>query len=569
MNTTEIETLNVIPRPARIACDPTGAHTPLTAAHLLVCRDAALGRVFAETLFDETGLRLALVPDEMDAAGRPAIVIDAASCLATADATVAHAEGYALDIAIDGNIRIEASARAGAFYALQTLVQLLSRPNGNGESNGDGDGAGFSLPVAAIHDAPRFQWRGVLLDESRHFFGPVAVRRLLAIMARFKLNTLHWHLTDDQGWRIEIKKFPLLARTGAWRPSSPVPAARDKTDGVPYGGCYSQDEIREIVAFAHSLHIAIVPEIEVPGHSSAALAAYPQFGNTDAAGYAPPAVATHWGIFPNTWAPREETFAFLDAVFDEVCALFPDTPFFHIGGDEAPKTQWEASGLAQDVMRENGLADAFGLQSWFIHRVEKMLAARGRRIVGWDEIQEGGLSPTAVMMIWRDVKWARLALENGNDIVMTPASHCYLDHTGGDTPQTVADPWFEYIGGIGNRDTVLPLEKVYGFEPVPAGTPPERERQVLGCQANLWSEYLFDWTKAEYHLFPRLFALAEVAWSPPGKRDFENFRDRLPAALRYLDRAGVNYRRPDGSPARRGGPERDLAGESVQPRTPR
>jgi hexosaminidase len=534
--------INVIPRPAQIARDADAAGVALGASHIIVCADAALGRVYADTLFERTGLRLPVHPAAATAAGRPVIAVDCASL--STDSHVAHPEGYALAVAADGAVRVEASARAGAFYALQTLAQLAAR-------DGDGDAARVTLPVVRIHDSPRFRWRGVLLDEGRHFFGPAAVKRLLDSMALYKFNTLHWHLTDDQGWRMEIKKYPRLTQTGAWRVSSPTPGNRDLPDGVPHGGYYTQDEIREIVAYARQRAITVIPEVEIPGHSSAALAAYPGYGNTDIPGYAP-AVQTTMGVKPYIYAPKEETFRFLRDVLDEVCALFPDSPYIHIGGDEAPKTQWKASPFAQKVIRENDLKDEFGLQSWFIRRVEKHLNSRGRRIVGWDEIQEGGLSPTATMMVWRDWKWARLAIEKGNDVVMTPHSHCYIDYAES-VEGLPDDPYYEHIGikRSGNRPPrLLPLEKVYQFEPIPEGTPPEREKQVIGCQANLWGEYLFDWNRAEYNLYPRLFAMAEVAWSPKAARDWPSFQERLPAALRRLDQIQANYRRPDGAPAR-------------------
>ncbi|AWI10075.1 hypothetical protein CKA38_13140 [Ereboglobus luteus] len=530
--------INVIPRPAQIVRDDAKADAPLGAAHVIVCADAALGRVYADTLLEWTGLRLAVHPTTATAAGRPVISVDSAS--RSANAHIAHPEGYALEVAADGAVRIEASARNGAFYALQTLAQLVAR-----------DGARVTLPVVRIHDAPRFKWRGVLFDDGRHFFGPVAAKRLIDAMALYKFNTLHWHLTEDQGWRIEIKKYPRLTQIGAWRANSPTPGDRNKPDGVPHGGYYTQDEVREIVAYAHQRGITVVPEIEIPGHAAAAIASYPELGNSDIEGYAPKVVET-WGVKPYVFAPKDETFRFLQDVLDEVCELFPNSKYIHIGGDEAPKKQWKASAFAQKIIRENNLKDEFELQSWFLARIEKYLNARGRRIVGWDEIQEGGLSPTATMMVWRDWKWARLAIEKGNDVVMTPNSHCYLDYLAS-ADDKLADPYYEQpaLNRSGNRpQRLVTLEKAYHFEPIPEGTPPEREKQVLGCQANLWGEYLFDWNRAEYNLYPRMFALAEVAWSPKEARDWSCFQKRLPSAIRYLDKVNANYRRPDGSPAR-------------------
>jgi len=356
-------------------------------------------------------------------------------------------------------------------------------------------------------------------------------------MALFKFNTLHWHLTDDQGWRVEIKKYPLLTQTGAWRDSSPVPGDRSKPDGVPCGGYYTQDQIREILAYASQRHIAIVPEIEIPGHSAAALAAYPQFGNTDIPAYAPK-VATTWGIHPYTYAPKEETFAFLADILDEICDLFPGQ-YIHIGGDEAPKTQWNASPFARDIMRQNNLNNAGELQAWFLRRVEQHLATRGRRLIGWDEIQEGGLPPSAIMMVWRDWKWALQALEKGNNIILAPKQYCYLDYTPGDLPEN--DPYYDNISRYQKKPVAVTLEKVYNLEPVSNGIRPDQEPRILGCQANLWTEYMFDWPKAEYFLYPRALAMSEVAWSPRAARDWPDFQHRLPAALRLLDALGVNH----------------------------
>jgi hexosaminidase len=533
--------IQVIPWPAKVVAPDETSVATLTPAHVVVCADASLARVYADTLCDWTGLRPAIYPSGSVAADRPVIVVDCAS--RSANAHVSHPEGYALEVAADSSVRVEASTRAGAFYALQTLAQLVAR-----------DGVRATLPVVSIHDSPRFKWRGVLLDEGRHFFGSAAVKSLLDSMALYKFNTLHWHLTDDQGWRVEIKKHPMLTQTGGWRASSPAPGDCDKPDGVPHGGCYTQDEIRELVACARQRAITIIPEIEIPGHAAAAIASYPELGNSDIAGYAP-RVIEKWNVHPYIYAPKEETFRFLQDVLDEICALFPDAPYIHIGGDEAPKKQWKESPFAQKVIRENNLKDESGLQSWFLRRMEGYLNTKHRRrIVGWDEIQEGGLSPTATMMVWRDWKWARLAIERSNDVVMTPSSHCYIDYAES-IENLPDDPYYEHppIKHSGNHPPrLIPLEKVYQFEPIPEGTPPEREHQMLGCQANLWGEYLFDWNRAEYDLYPRLFAMAEVAWSPKAARDWASFQRRMTPALGRLDRLGANYRRSDGSPACRG-----------------
>ena len=383
-----------------------------------------------------------------------------------------------------------------------------------------------------------------MMDSCRHMMPVRDIKKILDLMERYKFNTLHWHLTDDQGWRLPIAKYPRLTAVGGTRAQSPVIGSRNKADGTPYSGHYTADEIREVVQYAKDRGITVIPEVELPGHASAAIAAYPELGNTDIPGFAPKVQET-WGVLPYTFAPTEKTFHFLEDVIDEVCALFPDSPYIHIGGDEAPKDQWKQSAAAQQVMKDNGLANENELQSYFIRRVEKMINSHGKRLIGWDEIQEGGLSPTATMMVWRS--WmpnsARHALEQGNDVVMTPNSHLYFDYDQG--PGKPSAPEYETI-----NDDNLTWQRVYGLEPVPQGTPREREKQVLGCQANIWTEYIPNLPKWEYHAFPRALALAEVAWTPKELKNEKDFRKRLDRQLPFLDAHGVNYKRPDnGAPA--------------------
>jgi len=437
-------------------------------------------------------------------------------------------EGYVIEAHPGQPIRIHARTAAGAFYAAVTLRQLAD----------EGRDGGLYVPPGEVMDRPRFGWRGLMLDDARHFMGKAQVLRMLELMAMHKLNTLHWHLTDDQGWRVEIKKYPKLTEVGARREASPVMGERNKSDGRPYGGFYTQEDLREVVAHAARLHIRVVPEIEMPGHAAAAIAAYPAFGNDDIAGFAPQ-VSRNWGVKRYTFAPKEETFAFLDDIFAELCPIFPDS-YFHVGGDEAPKDQWNQSPFAREVMRREKLKDAHELQAYFLGRVEKLLLRRGKRLVGWDEIQEGGLSKTATMMVWRDWKWAQLAADHGNQIVMAPTSHTYFDYGQGPRPPAAA---FETIGGA------LTIEKAYAFEPVPPKFSEAQRRLVLGCQAQLWSEYVFNPAKQEYQAFPRACALAEVAWSENEGRSWAEFRPRLEAHLSRLDALKVNYRRADGTPA--------------------
>ncbi len=441
-------------------------------------------------------------------------------------------EGYTLDV-MPGAITVTASTAAGLFYGAQTLRQLLPPAADRGGVNPAGAGFAWTVPAVRIEDAPRFRWRGLHLDVSRHFSSVAFVKRYIDLMALYKLNRFHWHLTDDQGWRIEIKKYPRLTEVGAWRDGTLVGHYRNKPqvfDSVRYGGYYTQDEIREVVAYAAARHVTVVPEIEMPGHASAAIAAYPELGCRAT----PPPVVQTWGVFEDIFCPKEETFAFLENVLEEVISLFPG-PYVHVGGDEAPKKAWEESALAQEVMQREGLADEHALQSYFIRRIERFLNAHDRRLIGWDEIVEGGLSPTATLMFWRDWNKEALAMaaRQGNDLIMTPTGALYFDYF-------QADPATEPLG-IGGMNT---MEEVYAFEPVPASYSDEEARHVLGAQANLWREYIETDSHVEYMMYPRTLALAEVVWTARDRRDWADFQRRLPAQLRRLNVLGVHYRPP-------------------------
>ncbi|HEX7121581.1 MAG TPA: family 20 glycosylhydrolase [Gemmatimonadaceae bacterium] len=432
-------------------------------------------------------------------------------------------ESYRLTIA-PGGVDISAPAPAGAFYGLQTLRQLLEA------ATTDPAQPPRRIPAVVIDDAPRFRWRGLHLDVGRHFFPVSFVKRYIDLMARFKLNTFHWHLTEDQGWRIEIKSFPRLTSVASCRRETMVEKHFDPYvgDGVRYCGFYTQVEIREVVAYARERYVTIVPEIEMPGHSKAALAAYPELACTPG----PFEVRTTWGVDEDIYCPSEETFRFLERVLDEVIALFPGT-YIHIGGDEAPKARWQASAVAQEVIRREGLKDEHELQSWFIRRIERFLLSRGRRLIGWDEILEGGLAPEATVMSWRGTSGGIEAARQGHDVIMTPTSHLYFDYYQGDAR-------FEplAIGGF------VPLEQVYAFEPVPEALTPAQAQHVLGAQGNVWTEYLKTPEAVEYMAWPRALALAEVVWTPREARDWDSFASRLPVALRSLDRLAVQYRVP-------------------------
>lgn len=510
------EELSIIPLPAEIVQktnEPGFAYISplnLTAAFCATPEGAALLRA----------LRLTDLPFEDDAS----------SCdfsVTLGDETLPD-EGYRLDVSPE-RIRIEARTEKGLFYAVQSLAQSVVK---------DVEGKP-ALPAVRMVDAPRFSWRGLMVDSCRHMLTIDELKGIIDLMAHYKFNRLHWHLTDDQGWRIAIRKYPKLTEIGGRRPSSPVMGDRSRQDGKSYEGFYTQQEIRDLVAYAKERCIVVVPEIETPGHSSAALAAYPEFGNADVPGYAP-GVQTTWGVHPYTFAPTERTFAFIDDVLAEVCELFPESPYIHLGGDEAPKTQWQQSAQAQAIMKEHNLANENELQSYFVKRVEKLAEARGKKIIGWDEILEGGLSPTATVMVWTNPNSARPALAQGNPVIMTPAAFCYLDYSQGDKPD---DPYYETIDN-GARD----WKHVYAQNPVPEGIPAEQEKLILGVQGNVWAEYITGLRKWHYQVFPRAIALAEMGWTPQAARNAESFAKRLKKQADYLDNQKVNYREDNGTP---------------------
>ena len=440
------------------------------------------------------------------------------------------AEGYSLEVGMNGVV-VTAATPAGLFYGSQTLRQLLPVAADRGGKAPDAPAVSWEIPAVLIEDAPRFGYRGMHLDVGRHFFSKDYVIKFLDMMARYKLNRFHWHLTEDQGWRIEIKQYPKLTEIGAYRDGTLEGHYVNQPhvfDGKRYGGFYTQEEIREVVAYAAARHIMVIPEIELPGHALAALASYPELACTEG----PFEVGQLWGVYDDIFCPKEETFTFLENVLSEVIDLFPG-PYVHVGGDEAPKGVWDESPITKEVMRREGLADSHELQSYFIRRIERFLNAKGKKLIGWDEIVEGGLSPTATMMFWRDwhQEGLELAASQGNDIIMTPNRTLYFDHLQG-------NPATEPLS-IGGMST---LEKVYGYEPIPASFDAEQEKLILGAQANIWTEYLPTEQKLEYMVFPRFFALSEVVWSEKEARDWFSFRGRLPAHLDRLRVLGITYR---------------------------
>jgi hexosaminidase len=355
-----------------------------------------------------------------------------------------------------------------------------------------------------------------------------SILKHLDLLALHKLNVFHWHLTEDQGWRIEIKRYPKLTEVGAWRKDSMVaPRTTDpsqrKFAGVPHGGFYTQEDVREVVRYAAERFITVVPEIEMPGHALAAIAAYPELGNTGAQHE----VRTYWGIDERVFGVGENVFTFIQNVLEEVLALFP-SEFIHIGGDEVPKREWKESGAAQARIKELGLKDEEGLQSWFVARIDKWLSERGRRLIGWDEILEGGLAPGATVMSWRGEKGGIAAAKAGHDVVMAPEKPTYFDH----------DQTTEGLLRIRGLNTI---EDVYGYEPIPQELSSDEGKKVLGAQAQLWTEYMPTWAHVEQAAWPRLCALAEVLWSPPETRDADSFKERLAAQLERLRIVDVNF----------------------------
>jgi len=518
--------LNVIPLPAEmnasagefvfdentvLAIDPAAdAGTVMTAY------------IWAEEFRTATGLPLALSDATQNQARENTIFLEIKP-----SETASH-ESYEL-IVSESSIRIGAPTANGLFYGLQTLRQLLPVEIETSATDRDaGSTIAWVVPGVQIRDTPRFAYRGMHLDVGRHFFDVEFIKRYIDLMSRYKMNYFHWGLTQDQGWRIEIKKYPLLTEVASKRSETVV----DKNfspfvgDGIPHEGFYTQDQIREIVIYAETKFVTVIPEIEMPGHSTAALAAYPELACTEG----PFEVSTTWGVKNDILCPSNFTFMFLADVLNEVISLFP-SEYIHIGADEVPKTRWENSILAQRVMRDNGLADEAELQSWFIRRIETFLNGRNKRLIGWDEILEGGLAPDATVMSWRGIAGGIQAAKQGHDAIMTPQSHAYFDYYQGDRD---SEPLA--IGGF------LPVDSVYAYEPVPSELTPEEAKYIIGAQANVWTEYISTSEHLEYMVFPRALAMAEVTWSRKDARDWSSFRRRMEGNLKHLAALGVNFR---------------------------
>ena len=499
-----LQNLPLIPKPASVVWEK--GTFAITSKTKIVAQRKDFGsdaEAFNDLLEKTAGFRLQVSRNKT---AKNAIVL-------TKDTSLS-AEAYNLRITKD-QITIAGNG-AGVWYGLLTLLQMIPV-----DANPP-----FDIPCGEIRDSPRYQWRGMHLDVCRHFFPVDFIKRYIDHLSMYKMNTFHWHLTEDQGWRIEIKKYPKLTEIGAWRNGSMIgPYSAQQFDSVRYGGYYTQDQVREIVAYAAKRHVTVIPEIEMPGHSTAALAAYPWLSCTGG----PFEVGKKWGVYDDVYCAKDSTIDFLADVLEEVIPLFPGK-YIHIGGDECPKNRWKECSQCQAIIKKEGLKDEHELQSYFISRVEKFVNSKGKQIIGWDEILEGGLAPNAAVMSWRGTEGGIAAAKQKHNAVMSPESHCYFDYYQG-------APAYEplAIGGY------TPLERVYSYEPTPEDLTPEEQKYILGAQGNVWTEYIVTPQQVEYMALPRMAALAEVVWSSKEQRDYDDFRTRLLRQFTLLDKLGVNY----------------------------
>ena len=530
------QSINIIPQPAELKQPKIMANFTITPATQIVLEGSGLENsvnFFNDYLKRFYNFKLKVVKK---ATSKNAITLNYEK--------LDYALPGAYTLTIDGKgAYIAGDNENGAFYGIQTLIQLLPVPTAGAASK-------LAIPYVSIKDYPRFAYRGLMLDAGRHFFPVDFVKKYIDYIALHKMNYFHWHLTDDQGWRIEIKKYPKLTSIGGFRNGTIIghyPGTAN--DNENYGGFYTQDQIKEVVKYAAARYITVIPELELPGHSSAAIAAYPQLscfpdsatvvpkGMMSAGGKAqqakgiPKIVQESWGVYKDVYCPSEYTFNFLQDVIDEILPLFP-AKYLHIGGDECPKDSWKESAFCQNLIKEKGLKDEHGLQSYFIGRIEKYINSKGKSIIGWDEILEGGLAPNATVMSWRGEEGGIDAAKQNHDVIMTPGAYVYLDHSQTKKEDSVT------IGGF------LPLETVYKYEPIPAALNEEQGKHVLGAQGNLWTEYISNPRKVEYMLFPRVSALSEVLWSPKEKKDFTDFENRMQAQYKRYDLWKANYYTP-------------------------
>lgn len=531
------QSINLIPQPAILAIGDAKDCFPLNKETFIYSNDTAANksvRFLQKHLnrYYQINLTQLEIPDARRK-NRINIVID--------KNPMANRHQYSIKVDKQ-NITLSSASDTGIFYGVQTLIQLLPTNKT----------IPLNIQSVAITDFPRFSYRGMHLDVSRHFFDVAFVKQYIDYLAYHKMNYFHWHLTDDHGWRIEIKKYPKLTEVGAWRNGSIIGLwpgkgneqikyqvlpkdvvitpknTKIKTDGIRYGGFYTQEEIREVIKYAAERYITIIPEIEMPAHSMAALAAYPEFGTEPKSGYK---VAETWGMmnkYNNVFQPTDKTFEFLQDVLTEVMDLFP-SPYIHIGGDEASKIWWRKSAETQTLMKRYGVKDEVALQSYFIQRVEKFVNSKGKTIIGWDEILDGGLAPNAVVMSWRGEKGGIAAAKAKHQVIMTPEEKLYLNHT-----QFVKDDSL-------SAAKYLPLKTVYDYDPVPNALTKNESQYILGAQGNLWSEYIANPAKVNYMIFPRMDALSEILWSPKEKRNYPDFLNRLKTQFTRYDLMGINY----------------------------
>ncbi len=520
--------VKIIPQPAEVITNK-GSFVISAATNMVVASkdDKATAAFFNKYLLEYYGFELGIV----EKATKNSIVLKS---LQNMDGL--QAEGYSLKTDKEG-VLIEGNSNQGTFYGMQTLIQLLPTQKSS------------SLKIAAVKvkDGPRFAYRGSMLDVSRHFFPVSFVKKYIDYLALHKMNYFHWHLTEDQGWRIEIKKYPKLTEIGSKRNGTIIGRYPGKgNDNKPADGFYTQEEVKDIVKYASDRFITVIPEIEMPGHSSAAIAAYPMLSCFPDEKTVIPAnmisekskqelangriklVQETWGVFTDVYAPTEYTFKFLEDVLDEVMALFP-SKYIHVGGDESPKDAWKRSAFCQQLIKEKGLKDEHELQSYFIQRMEKYINKKGRTLIGWDEILEGGLAPNAIVMSWRGEAGGIAAAKENHQVIMTPGSHVYLDHS-----QTKNDKEVT-IGGFTD------LEKIYDYEPIPKELNDQQAKYVLGAQGNVWTEYMENPAKVEYMIFPRLSALSEVLWSPKEIKNWAAFQIKIETMKKRYDIWGANY----------------------------
>jgi hexosaminidase len=465
---------------------------------------------------NSTGKNLLIVPLTKENSTHNVIILEL-------DKSLAHNEGYVLNVN-SHKITIKGKDENGIFYGIETIRKSIpAQATGND----------INMPEVTITDYPRFAYRGMLLDCGRHFFSAKYIKDYIDMLALHNMNYFHWHLTEDQGWRIEIKKYPKLTQIGAWRKETVIGHNSGKYDGKPYGGYYTQDQIKDIVAYAKARHITIIPEIDMPGHMLAALASYPELGCTGG----PYEVGKLWGVYDDVLCiGKENTFKFAENVLDEIIKLFP-SKYIHIGGDETPRVRWKNCPLCQARIKAEGLKSddkhsaEDRLQSYFIYRIEKYLNSKGRQVIGWDEILDGDVAPNATVMSWRGTSGGIKAAKMNHKVIMTPGDYCYFDHY--QSKDINKEPLA--IGGY------LPVDTVYSYDPVSSELTAEQQKYIIGVQANVWTEYIPSFSQIEYMCLPRMAAMAEVQWTEPQKKDYQNFLTRLPQLIGIYDAKGYTY----------------------------